>query len=551
MKTTFSLLVCFIFISSCSMFDSGGSRRSGSSGSDTSVDMAQQCGDGETLFYGQCHQNCAVGEVLSYSNGTVSCLPEISDEEDQSALCVPTCNSQQYCNGGLCYFKKDLGEPCSNIAECKSDAELCAMKNNSGVYTCLGKHLAVCSTTATGAADNKCYAQGNYSASCRSNPDTPSTTLPRVCWQGGANDRCNLPTDCPATKPNCVSGHCVANTSGGSCTNGNNASCNGQVVGGVTCASGKCYCKNSACFHQMGAGQSPCDEDNQCKTNCTGTGCSTPVCLATVPRKCSCSSFLDCGATQSCDPNTRLCTNNCTYGAQGQLGSCGANYYCNNGIACVQKCTVVNNCSNTTEYCDNNTGQCKPKLGYNSDCGTAGNPACTACKAGVAQSNATTKCGCSGPSHCTDFNPATPYCYMNEHRCVDKIPLGGQCNTVGECGYDSGQQIMCSQDYLRDASGNTKYCGIPLGGPCNISGAVNDYWCSSGRCYYTAGNVAQAQCRPKNSHDPCGPVSVAGFNVSAFVQCVPTLTCTMFDPNPPANASPISGRDMFEQYRCQ
>ena len=487
------LSLCFLTISSCSLFDTGKSRNrstnllSGeeqlecSSGQQSIIEGVTQCipecdaGEHAITFNGSLIcvsdsvEECDEDQTLTFINDGYACIDNYGTEEEDTNCTENPCNaSTQYCKDASCHDKKDLGVSCDGIVECKSNAQYCAVKNGTAITTCLGKHGVACT------ASSQCYNIPNKSAICKVNPTITPAPSTKVCWQAGngtLNSKCNYANECN-TPLSCVNGICIQQAGGGECTN--DAGCDGKTVSGQVCQSGKCFCKSSACYHKMNAGASPCDANTQCLSG---------LCLNTTsPRQCGCNVWDECGGSQTCSPTTHICGSTCTYGiVPGQLGSCSSGYYCNNGLACVERCTAPggsNPCANqnTSDFCELFTGMCISKLGYNSPCGGDGQASCSnACKSGVKQSSAS-KCGCTTNTHCTEGSSNYNYCDTTTKTCKTLVPLGSTCNSSSDCQFYNGTQSVCRHDLLRDPTGDTKYCGYPLG---YYSTSLTNNQCSS------------------------------------------------------------------------
>jgi hypothetical protein len=221
------------------------------------------------------------------------------------------------------------------------------------------------------------------------------------------------------------------------------------------------------------------------------------------------------GTCNSCDTATvlhSLGTSNSTHTAC----NCDTtnSYYWNASTGHCSQCGVPGVACCTGNVCNTSALICQS--GTCNACGGSGNPCCAGntctgalsclagtCSAGAACGAVTQAC-CAGATPCD--NGLICQTGTGTGTCVTTIANGGICTSAANCSIG-----ICEKDYLRDATGTNKYCGVPLGGYCGKANntAADPSVCSSNVCYpdgYCASNPSY-QCMGAKG-DPCNTVNV-------------------------------------------
>ena len=237
------------------------------------------------------------------------------------------CESYEYCKGGKCYLQAGK---CYTHSDCK-DGNKCSshscVDNCNGV-TCSDPKLPNCTGSSI---SNNVYYCTCTSSSCGSG---------YVCdFNKCKSTTCSAHSDCVSGKK-CVSGSCVDNCSGVTCSDPKYPNCTGSSISNNVYY---CTCTSSSC----GSGY-VCDFD-KCKSSAT---CSSHSDCASG-KKCLNGSCVDnCSGVTCSDPRYPNCTgssiSNNVYYCTCTSSSCGSGYVCDYDkckVPTTEKCSTDDDCS--------------------------------------------------------------------------------------------------------------------------------------------------------------------------------------------------------------
>lgn len=402
---------------------------------------------------------------------------------------TPDCGSVDLeCQGGQCVLAKNtqalakVCKPCSSVGDCDADMA-CDLINNTTYCLQLCSPDGLCppnySCNGSGVGAQCLPTAGLCAATaCQSDSDCAGGFL---CKQGKCVPECQVDSDCPATKPRCLSGKCGT---AGSCSRDLDCSA-GEVCKNQKCEpSGKSCTQDSECSAGEKCVQSrcqlvtPCSSDNDCPANhaCKQGFCqrTNTQCQPGATQSCACSA--GGSGTQTCDSS----------GQWGACQNCGGNKVCTAGQS--QKCACTGG-SDGTQVCANDgtrwescqcAGGCNPGATQACSCsgggsgtqtcdankqwgacqGCGGNKSCVpgatqqcACVGGTmgAQTCATDgsrwePCLCDGPSTCTPGSTQQCFCPGNTQGAQTCATDGTRWESC-QCGTNStGSETTSSPD---------------------------------------------------------------------------------------------------------
>ncbi|MFO0590653.1 MAG: hypothetical protein U0441_24130 [Polyangiaceae bacterium] len=431
------------------------------------------CGDSPACAAGvQTNQDTCSGTGACTDAGTVACGLYACGGVTCNSMCSSDvdCASNAYCSMGSCVAKQPLGSACAAGNACSGgncvDGVCCDSACSGSCKACnVAGAVGMCSFIPSGTdpGDSDCPGASlvcNGAGACKKTQGTACAAAGECvtgncadgfCCDGACNTLCQA---CSAAKTAGVNGTCAnvtANTDPDNECNGT-TSCNGfgfctTLANGNACAMGtECtstfcvdgYCCNNPCLNtcqacsaaKKGSGSngscgniaSNTDPDNECATECNGSGqCEFPQAQAcTLNTQCQSGACVDgyCCDT-ACSGVCQGCSNAKTGAANGTCANIKINTDPDNDCAGVTNCNGAGACTTlaTGTACTVN-GECAS--GFCVDgfcCGSACTFSCQAC------SNAKTG---SANGTCANVKVSTD----PDSEC----PGNTNCNGLGQCG---------------------------------------------------------------------------------------------------------------------